>query len=677
MAIASDSDSESEFRATVSVPALSLREVGAKPFPDPFVVTRSPVRLRVGSFATTTNFIILDVLRGNSLLLINLLSPSDEVVASWLPRVVALDGSMTRYESPYLGGVMIRGGTIVIASLDGIVHVNRVYVTTSAASSPSLVVHQSLDNLAYQVAVPVIHGQVSWQAVNDVTSYILELDAGCTAGSSSLQLLSSAAVQASFDAPNAGENCTAMVWPAQQVAGTPVFVLAESKRNSTGPLWCPPGYFYDVTSSTRRCSACSAGEFNPTYSWASHDDACLGCDYDAYSVPGSATCFAAVAHWSFDNSSRPLFDDTLSENDGWLDGPLVSHLSISSATKRFGSGSLSSDGTSRAWGQLPTFDLFCSYTSDCSISPQQSWTISLWFFPSVGGRDHTLLADWFPASHRYLGRVNANMGFDWIMQSSTLTDYGTLSSPSNLFVLNQWHHVVLVWDQFHTVDTSSLSLWLNGTLIGSTLWSSNVSIAVHDGAYNYQTIGYAPDGDVGFQGFLDEIWFFDGPLTKPQILSLFVNNSLTGGPSPILGPGFEDPQLLPLGKQSISLEQLLASHPSPTRRRDPIPLSYYIYDEEPRPYSYPLVPSNRDQERCDMACWAMVTATSASFLVSDSLEEQTDFSSQEILDCAAIITCEGTLLRPEDPRYGTMVAGYSYVTEQSGLCLESSYPYEA
>lgn len=293
-------------------------------------------------------------------------------------------------------------------------------------------------------------------------------------------------------------------------------------------LSCPPGYYFDPTDFSQYfCSACPSGEFSGAWSGYSYSDTCGSCPLGSYSgtETGASYCFGAVAHWSFDPTM--YLNDSVSDYSAQFDGSFDGHLSITSTASVFGGGSLISDGSVPAWVAVEPFYFFCSATMDCHSRPQNSWSIALWFQPQAMNREHVLLADWLPGSNRYMGRINSQGGFDWLMVASpgNIQPYGCISSPTPVVFSNQWTHIVVTWDQFYLPNMANISIWINASRVATALYDSSVNITPSGG--NFTQIGYASDNNVGFQGAIDELWLLNGSLSPDMISQLFKKNSFS------------------------------------------------------------------------------------------------------------------------------------------------------
>ena len=292
--------------------------------------------------------------------------------------------------------------------------------------------------------------------------------------------------------------------------------LVATTTQAIPSLACPPGY---SGSASGECSPCSPGSFSSGWTAA---DLCNPCPMDTFtSSPGSSFCFQSIAWWSFD-----LGYDVTDSGSGYAttyNGSYVGHLFTSTTQSAFGGGSLQSDGASNAFLAVEAFDFFCSETMNCYTHVQTSWSISLWFHPTAVNTVHSLISDWSSTARRYLGQINAQQGFDWLMTAAPdgVTAYGGLST-SPVVALNTWTHLVLTWNQFYSPTQAQVSLWSNATLVTSALWSSITNITYQGG--NYTTLGYNQQSNVGFQGYMDEVRLFDGALNSDQVNLLYTTN---------------------------------------------------------------------------------------------------------------------------------------------------------
>jgi hypothetical protein len=90
--------------------------------------------------------------------------------------------------------------------------------------------------------------------------------------------------------------------------------------------------------------------------------------------------------------------------------------------------------------------------------------------------------------------------------------------------LNNWHHVVASWDG--TTDSGGARLYVDGTLLGSDTVSSTANSNTHD-------LYLGGLGDWTYNGRLDDVAIFDGPLNERRITDLS-NGTIT--PLDLPGP---------------------------------------------------------------------------------------------------------------------------------------------
>lgn len=204
---------------------------------------------------------------------------------------------------------------------------------------------------------------------------------------------------------------------------------------------------------------------------------------------------------------------------------------LTATTDRFGN-------ANSAYSFTNTQTSVTSYLRAANPTPfaKTRYSISVWFnssqfYPNVGGVTYNYQSiinygpQWYnygPAYHLSLQHANNSIleGRHWTVAN---TSQG-VTTANGTITTNRWYHAVM------TYDGSSISLYLNGALVGTNTASLSYLNQIQF------LIGGAGDGPSpggiygGFNGKLDDIGFWDRPLTTCEISQLY-NQTSTAFPS--------------------------------------------------------------------------------------------------------------------------------------------------
>lgn len=166
----------------------------------------------------------------------------------------------------------------------------------------------------------------------------------------------------------------------------------------------------------------------------------------------------------------------------------VGNAQVSTSVKKFGTGSISLDGTGD-WLQLPTTTNFDLGTGDFTI---EGWV----YFNSFG--NYSLVGKWSSGGYAWIVQTRTDIGGNGIRfytgnNGSLSSNYTFLWSPSN----STWYHLAI------TRSGSNLKLFIDGTQQGSTATIGSQSLSSTSGVC---TVGATGDGfDQNWNGYIDDL----------------------------------------------------------------------------------------------------------------------------------------------------------------------------
>jgi hypothetical protein len=224
-----------------------------------------------------------------------------------------------------------------------------------------------------------------------------------------------------------------------------------------------------------------------------------------------------LSHWKFDESAGTIAADSAGTNDGTLTG---FNFTTNSGwvPGKIGNG-LSFDGVND------------SVSLDSSqINLTNNFALSLWLKPQDASGDRAFVS--VRSFYQTSGLRFFVAGNSLALQGQTAAGWQSTTFANNSIQDGVWYHVAVVY------DNSILSVYLNGTLQGSTNWGGDF---VMDPA-NLSRIG--TEGAYNFKGVIDDVMLFGRTLTAPQVLALYQS-------------GDQPPVFTPVGIQAVGSGQSL------------------------------------------------------------------------------------------------------------------------
>ncbi len=224
-----------------------------------------------------------------------------------------------------------------------------------------------------------------------------------------------------------------------------------------------------------------------------------------------------IAHWKMDECQGAILHD--SSGNG-----ITGTISIGESGAQISAGTCATADT--AWGNGTTgkfnYSLNFDGTNDSiilpndgSTFPNDNFTISIWANPnSISGTRAFWTYGRSGGSGRvYLQRAGSQWKINSYLNGNNITG-GTATT-------GKWSHIVFV------KNGSSDKLFIDGVQVGST---SNLSPQINAGAGSRYHALATGDGTY-FGGKLDDVQFYNYPLTDQQIKILYSNGSLYYGPT--------------------------------------------------------------------------------------------------------------------------------------------------
>lgn len=246
--------------------------------------------------------------------------------------------------------------------------------------------------------------------------------------------------------------------------------------------------------------------------WTSHasDDATLAVVPRAVDVPitGYARIIKAegpVAYWRLNESDgSPFAVDAAGSFDGSYD-PEEGSFGYQVPTGIPGETDPAVSVTGKARVAVP-FAL--------ELNPQGPFAAEAWVKPNTLGADsqdyRTVFSSLGSGPTGWLLYQQPNHTFAWVLFGNSWSVTAWLSDTQDILQANTWYHVVLQH------DGSVFSMYVNGNLAVSQEWSAYY-VANKDGKSNF---GWRSDNDwKPFDGVIDEVAFYNKPLTPAQISS--------------------------------------------------------------------------------------------------------------------------------------------------------------
>lgn len=203
-----------------------------------------------------------------------------------------------------------------------------------------------------------------------------------------------------------------------------------------------------------------------------------------------------AAYWKFDESSSGVYEDSTSNNN---DARPINGLARVSSCKV--ANCVSFDGTND----------YASSSDSTSLDLQTAISVTMWAKPSstdgmvlAAKNDGTDFA-WEMALQggKFLGRINAT---------------STYAESSSTITQSVWTHLAMTY----SAASGTISVYVNGTLDGTTSYSTNVNlnnVIVSLGRRMSGTPGY-------YQGFMDDARIYNKKLTADEVRGIYNNGVL-------------------------------------------------------------------------------------------------------------------------------------------------------
>jgi len=211
-----------------------------------------------------------------------------------------------------------------------------------------------------------------------------------------------------------------------------------------------------------------------------------------------------------------------SDNSNYSDviyNPLSAWTFDNGITDDVGSNDLTNAGATNTTGMINfayDFDGTNDYFSTgASIIPtdDESFSVGLWVYPHnvTGAQIFTLISE---TTNNIPNPFSLNINgwnSDIAIEVGCQSPFTMASARSGVIVINNWYHVV------GTYDGSNVRLYINGSLVGTTSWTTNLCY----GGTLY--VGRRTDGQY-FDGVIDEPFIYDRALTLEEIGKLYTMN---------------------------------------------------------------------------------------------------------------------------------------------------------
>ncbi|NIO45153.1 MAG: hypothetical protein GTN36_06420 [Candidatus Aenigmarchaeota archaeon] len=166
---------------------------------------------------------------------------------------------------------------------------------------------------------------------------------------------------------------------------------------------------------------------------------------------------------------------------------------------------------------------YIKINDDSTLDINDAITIGAWVYPTSWSSDYPRIVS------KESGRSAQPYALELANSAYTIAPYSALlcldtgsgedcvNSGTNSISLNQWYHVVGVWNSTHS------QIYLNGTQKGiKTLTGAMVATA------NDVLIGNNPTDERQFNGIIDEVKIWDGALNPNEIMNEYIKNNLIG-----------------------------------------------------------------------------------------------------------------------------------------------------
>jgi hypothetical protein len=207
-----------------------------------------------------------------------------------------------------------------------------------------------------------------------------------------------------------------------------------------------------------------------------------------------ATTPGLVSRWSFNEGSGTVAADSVNGQNGTLtNGPLWTTGKLGQAIRLDGSNDYVALPTMDLTGSALTMSAWVMFTAFPANSDQRILSKS----SGIAEQSHYWMLSQTKQGNAQRLRFRLRTG------SSTTT----LIASSGDLAANTWYHAVA------TYDGSTMKLYLNGTLVGSTAKTGTLATST----WVSVNIGRNPDGNNYLSGAIDEVQIFNRALTQAEI----------------------------------------------------------------------------------------------------------------------------------------------------------------
>ena len=171
------------------------------------------------------------------------------------------------------------------------------------------------------------------------------------------------------------------------------------------------------------------------------------------------------------------------------------------------------------------FRLPSTWITDLGLSGATKASVSVWFKPNSTSEMDVI-------DSYYSNNTNKNLTIkinhpsypgSLIVYNST---NNTFFNSSSVITVNQWHHVVIVWDASESTAATKTKAYLNGSLLTNTSSTSFTSIVNKDKLLDVSGYLKPFDGETG------QLSIFDYALSETQVKYLYNNNAGGSTPNP-------------------------------------------------------------------------------------------------------------------------------------------------
>ena len=163
---------------------------------------------------------------------------------------------------------------------------------------------------------------------------------------------------------------------------------------------------------------------------------------------------------------------------------------------------------------------YVSFPSFSSLDATSTFSFSLWIYPTV----LTGVKSWitkFQDNNNYITFMSSGADVYVVVANAAPASYGYAGTLS----LNQWQHVVMVYNGAGSENTDKLKLYIDG-VSKSLTFGGNISITTPNLSGYQLQFGIRNASNYAFSGVMDEVTIYSRAITVDEILDHY--NSGTG-----------------------------------------------------------------------------------------------------------------------------------------------------